>query len=1338
MRPIGPSESDVANQLTLQLQAGLEEVKPEPLTERLFEDKRLQLENLLEATVDIPVYTRRVLEPKGGLLIREVRDPRFSFVARDKAGEIIALVTGFPTGEFDEPSNAVRISWLAVKKDNQRHHVGARLLEAVRRAAGEAGFGTVTWEVLQRNAEGIAFYESQGAVRKESVPSILGRDNAFRYEIDALAPAAGLEEIPEQARPLVEALFAPDGNHGMALQELDEWMATYAPEGAPELAVFIPPLARVLREDPDLLVRNLAASILGFGIRHPQILDIFTERLRGNPPAVEREPDANVRLTLIQELTHLNFENAQQIGNAIQILRQIRDDATETVQNRQLAGQLREHLRPVYETARTMENPNASVAQRREASKRFFELVSFPSAYWHAEDWSHVEWEHYNWLLRQSLRRAVELESRRRDHTRDPEFVLGLAGFLVQRIEEAQTDAHSDYLPVLQRERAAVRSLLVDIRDRFSRRSVMPDRIPIVLRGLINRMADIQQAAGLEEGPRIPVTHNVHGQLLNLVRATAVDRNPRYYLLFGREGRILQAANVPVELTGLAFPGHLRDVPGIIAFIQQTAASQSPPLQLMGDFTTRTYPVHDISLISHTPATRRLWLTFFSRIYWAIRDAQSLPEPGEAAALVDGDFQWFREIYPVLQENAGTQIAQPFLRMVGLQEPRGTVLRAFHIQSAQIPPGTRQTRFIRSNAVVGPTTYYTRDLERGGLAREFQVQPTGPASAWPGPLRPEQLFAAFQFLTYRMTPPFNPPWDESATLGRDLNYDWAVFSDGISQEDMIYLIFGAYGDAAEMAPTFAANPQARRAFRAMRPLLLEIDQYWRETGTFNVDQIAANLQMATAALNLSEAEARALTERTLEVLGVSPSAGLEETDLEEMRQLLETVLDRDGAVQKRLEALRALNDRHFRSAIERNDIQVVAEFVPLLREILLLTQDRVVQESERDNPAEYHSSAELRDQAALGLDRVDAVMNSPRFKNAIFESFVLALRGEPDSEVRRRLVQRLRLFRYDSPERLGRAIEIFEQMAQEDPSITVREEAANVVARWRPLCDFYQRVVSDPQLGIFRKTATNVLLEAVRSRDELPVSEFYPEKVLAILGRMASFSQTKAVDDAERVALGDLISRVAREFQQPDPRWALPIRFRQAINLMLNQISYNPAALMEGGPRVLTIQQLADRGVELAAQAQARGYANVVLVPAGEPVRPMAPAGALFAHSSVSGAAWSLLPEGWISPDNIFEIDANNPSDAITRAVERFETDSAVVIALDEKLPVDLRPFDKRPATLLLNPENWYNLMTDEYRSVLATILSQPRSFTNLILDLTSGSIQRVTIEGKDYFAIFA
>ncbi|MCM8794678.1 MAG: protein phosphatase 2C domain-containing protein [Candidatus Omnitrophica bacterium] len=203
----------------------------------------------------------------------------------------------------------------------------------------------------------------------------------------------------------------------------------------------------------------------------------------------------------------------------------------------------------------------------------------------------------------------------------------------------------------------------------------------------------------------------------------------------------------------------------------------------------------------------------------------------------------------------------------------------------------------------------------------------------------------------------------------------------------------------------------------------------------------------------------------------------------------------------------------------------------------------------------------------------------------------------------------------------------------------------------------------------------------------------------------------------------------------------LPLgRFEKPFSEITAQISQliQDQAGLEQQPKVWTLQQLADKGVELAAVAQAQQYTRAVLVLAGIPAPALESSGTLFAHASVSAAAWSLLPEGWVAPENLFDIPVEKSSEMLARAVAEFGKNQSVVIALEQGVPVDLQQFEERPPALLLNSQTWHLLMRQEYRRVLAVILTQPRLMTNLILDLTKGSIQRVTIDGVDYFAVFA
>ncbi len=171
--------------------------------------------------------------------------------------------------------------------------------------------------------------------------------------------------------------------------------------------------------------------------------------------------------------------------------------------------------------------------------------------------------------------------------------------------------------------------------------------------------------------------------------------------------------------------------------------------------------------------------------------------------------------------------------------------------------------------------------------------------------------------------------------------------------------------------------------------------------------------------------------------------------------------------------------------------------------------------------------------------------------------------------------------------------------------------------------------------------------------------------------------------------------------------------------------------------RVWTLEKMGRKGVELAAEAGAQGYTQAVLVPVGAVLSRMESATLdLYAQPSVSSAAMAILPDGW-GIGQILAIPENDPSagnDLLRKATDEFTRGRQVVIALDPDLKSGLQLPQNHPVALLLS-EKTYHLID---RTILAAFLSQPQILRNLILDLTRGTIERVTIDGEDYFAIFA
>ncbi len=200
---------------------------------------------------------------------------------------------------------------------------------------------------------------------------------------------------------------------------------------------------------------------------------------------------------------------------------------------------------------------------------------------------------------------------------------------------------------------------------------------------------------------------------------------------------------------------------------------------------------------------------------------------------------------------------------------------------------------------------------------------------------------------------------------------------------------------------------------------------------------------------------------------------------------------------------------------------------------------------------------------------------------------------------------------------------------------------------------------------------------------------------------------------------------------------AAPVRLEQMLPIVAGLITGLTAGLEEPWVRVLTLEELGRKGVELAARAQAEGYTQAVLVPAKTVSAQLRPGSVdLYAHLSVVSGAMAVLPEGWPIGRTLTVPEQNTEAAnaLLKQAADEFSGGKQVVIVLDPDFGQGVRLPDNHPVALYLSP-NTYHLID---RVALAAFLARPDALVNLILDLTRGTIERVTIDGEDYFAIFA
>ncbi|GEM_PF-6207553 len=171
----------------------------------------------------------------------------------------------------------------------------------------------------------------------------------------------------------------------------------------------------------------------------------------------------------------------------------------------------------------------------------------------------------------------------------------------------------------------------------------------------------------------------------------------------------------------------------------------------------------------------------------------------------------------------------------------------------------------------------------------------------------------------------------------------------------------------------------------------------------------------------------------------------------------------------------------------------------------------------------------------------------------------------------------------------------------------------------------------------------------------------------------------------------------------------------------------------------------------LAAQARKKGNSHVVLVQRSAARSAQTEEGLvirLLAHEYVSGPATAILPLEWAVQlvQEFIPQDIPKGRDFLDRMMEQLAGSQNLVIAVDsqfEKNLPELLPED-HTVTLVIDPE-WARIFfgpddpKEEYRKALAVILLQPKEILqNLILKLSYGSVQHVTIQGEDYVAFFA
>ena len=174
---------------------------------------------------------------------------------------------------------------------------------------------------------------------------------------------------------------------------------------------------------------------------------------------------------------------------------------------------------------------------------------------------------------------------------------------------------------------------------------------------------------------------------------------------------------------------------------------------------------------------------------------------------------------------------------------------------------------------------------------------------------------------------------------------------------------------------------------------------------------------------------------------------------------------------------------------------------------------------------------------------------------------------------------------------------------------------------------------------------------------------------------------------------------------------------------------------LEEGLEVWTLEDLDQVQPDLAKELRTEKRAGIVVLPAeaidGPSATPADLTVDVYAHGTVSNKVYHLLPYTW-GFDLIHRLpeDPEKANQLLQEAARAVEEKKAVVIGLDYRYQKDLQL--PKALVLLLDPDAVLPFKT------IATFLAQPnrKELFGLILDLTSGTIRVVEIQGHRYYAL--
>lgn len=196
-------------------------------------------------------------------------------------------------------------------------------------------------------------------------------EEAVRSSVESASRSRiGMEEIPE-AKPYLDILAGRvSGDKYNALASLEKWVIVpFREVGDTRIEGFIPEMSRLLREDTDGEIRELAGrelQLIGKGT--PEVLEAFRVALLGDSKdSLSRISDEGLRLQLVSYLEDFEWRGMEPIGQVSGLLREVAADSSQTPRVQGSAKSLVEMYRDLLKVRSEMLDFSSAPSARAEA-----------------------------------------------------------------------------------------------------------------------------------------------------------------------------------------------------------------------------------------------------------------------------------------------------------------------------------------------------------------------------------------------------------------------------------------------------------------------------------------------------------------------------------------------------------------------------------------------------------------------------------------------------------------------------------------------------------------------------------------------------------------------------------------------------------------------------------------------------------------------------------------------------------------------------------------------------------------------------------------------------------